>query len=39
MDKSKYFFEILDQLKAIMGQGNYIDNALKMNSYFSDWRN
>jgi len=39
MDKSKYFVEILDQLKGIVGQGNYIDDALKMNSYLSDWRN
>jgi len=39
MSNSKDFVEILDQLKDIVGQGNYIDDALKMNSYLSDWRN
>jgi len=39
MSNSKDFVEILDQLKAIVGQGNYIDDALKMDSYLTDWRN
>ena len=39
MSISKNFDEILDQLKAIVGPKNYIDDALKMDSYLSDWRN
>jgi len=39
MIKSKDFVEILDQLKGIVGLGNYIDDALKMDSYLTDWRN
>ena len=39
MSISKNFGEILDQLKAIVGPKNYIDDALKMDSYLSDWRN
>ena len=39
MIKSKDFGEILDQLKGIVGLGNYIDDALKMDSYLTDWRN
>ena len=38
MSKSKDFIEIFDQLKGIVGPGNYIEDALKMNSYLSDWR-
>ena len=30
---------ILTQLKTIVGQNNYIDDVLKMDSYLSDWRN
>ena len=39
MSISKNFGEILDQLKAIVGPKNYIDDALKMDAYLSDWRN
>ena len=39
MSISKNFDEILDQLKAIVGPKNYIDDALKMDPYLSDWRN
>jgi len=39
MNISKDFVEILNQLKDIVGQNNYIDNPLKMDSYLSDWRN
>jgi len=39
MIKSKDFVEILDQLKGIVGLGNYIDDALKMDPYLTDWRN
>ena len=39
MSKSKDFIEIFDQLKGIVGSGNYIEDVLKMNSYLSDWRN
>ena len=39
MSKSKDFIEIIDQLKGIVGSGNYIEDVLKMNSYLSDWRN
>jgi FAD/FMN-containing dehydrogenase len=39
MSISKNIDEILDQLKAIVGPKNYIDDALKMDPYLSDWRN
>jgi len=39
MSKSIDYVEIFDQLKWIVGPGNYIEDALKMNSYLSDWRN
>ena len=39
MSISKNFDEILDHLKAIVGPKNYIDDALKMDAYLSDWRN
>ena len=39
MIKSKDFAEILDQLKGIVGLGNYIDDALKMDPCLTDWRN
>ncbi len=29
----------LEQLKAIVGSNNYIDDALKIDSYLHDWRN
>ena len=31
--------DALKQLKAIVGSNNYIDDALKMDSYLHDWRN
>jgi len=39
MTSSKELNHILTQLKTIVGQNNYIDDVLKMNSYLSDWRN
>ena len=36
MSKSKDFIEIFDQLKGIVGSGNYIEDVFKMNSYLSD---
>ena len=39
MNLSKDINHILEQLKAIVGPNNYIDDVLKLDSYLSDWRN
>ena len=39
MNKSKVSNEILEQLKAIVGINNFIDDVNNMNAYLTDWRN
>ena len=39
MNKSKASNEILEQLKAIVGINNFIDDVNNMNAYLTDWRN
>ena len=39
MNKSNISNEVLDQLKAIVGINNFIDNVKNMGAYLSDWRN
>jgi len=39
MNITEDIFEIINQLKVIVGLDNYIDDALKMERYLSDWRN
>ena len=39
MNKSNISNEIIDQLKAIVGENNFIDDVKNMNAYLSDWRN
>jgi len=39
MNKSKVSNETLEQLKAIVGINNFIDDVNNMNAYLTDWRN